>query len=222
MALTIVTWLWGGAYTEAHVQNLANACKRHMGEHRYVCFSDREVPGVETIIYQGRKFPNSLGWGKRVNHLRRLWVLSDEAREALGDEIIMLDIDSVLLGPIEVPQEDFKIWKCPSIGKHKIAYNPSVMFMRGDALPGLWDKFLAAPRKTWLAAKNAGWTGNDQAVISHHVHGMNVATWDERDGLFSFRDHGERPPAHAKLVSFYGPYDPAKYLHLDWVAENWR
>jgi hypothetical protein len=222
MALTVVCWLWGDKYTDEHVTRMASMAARHLPPHRFVCIADRGIDGVDTLIYKGRVFPRSAGYGVSGNCLRRLWLFSPEAREILGDEILQIDLDMILLAPVEMPAEPFKIWKCPSKGVRKFAYNPSFMYVRGDAIPGLWENFLAFPRRTWLKARRAGWTGNDQAVICHAVQDMNVPVWDEADGFYSFRDHGCELQPGAKIVGFYDAFDPASETALPWVAENWR
>ncbi|MGH7184487.1 MAG: hypothetical protein ACREJN_21285 [Nitrospiraceae bacterium] len=86
------------------------------------------------------------------------------------------------------------------------------------------------------SAPMTGYTGTDRDYTKSYIAKSEsegraqrrpfVPMWDDRDGILSYRDHLQcNPYTHpegAKIVSFFGDFDPINYKHLPWVESYWN
>jgi hypothetical protein len=208
VTLTVISWLWGNRYTRQHAARMKSMLARHL-----------TIPHEFHLIrgHIGEKWP-----ARDRKALRRLQMLDPALFP--GETVLQLDIDCVITGNIDhlVTDDPVKIWKCPSMGARGYALNPSVMLVKRGALDWLWHEVKADPMAAMLRAKADGWTGTDQAVLGYALD-HKVATYGEADGIYSWRDMGSQDlPDDARMVHFYGPYDPAWVRRVPWVREHWR
>ena len=228
MTLSVVCWLWGDKYTPEHVNRLRAMVRRNLAlPHEFYCITDNPE-GLDEFVRPVPIWDDFAAWQK---HRRRLKIFAPEMRDIFGDRILQIDLDTVVVGDLTplVDDSDFRVWKCPSVGKSGFAYNPSFMLMRTGARERVWNEFCAAPHQIAGAARATGWVGTDQGVIGYLL-APHERTWDEGDGLYAFRDHirgndGKRLPGNARLVGFYGPFDPADPAlreRYPWLRTNWR
>lgn len=244
--LSVVTWKWsapapangrpgdrlGTRYTAEHVNRLAAMVGRHLPEpHQFVCIAD-DARGLAGGI---RYMPGWSGDDHLYRHTRRLRTFSAEMAELLGPRILMLDLDTVILGdltPLVEVTAPLALWRCPSLRTASgLVYNPSVALFDAGYLDPMWRAFATDPDGTVARARKNGWRNSDQAVINDWIteHALPVHAWTDADGLYSFRDaarHWPCAPPDARLVGFYDPrYDPSMTeLHAEhpWIAEHWR
>jgi hypothetical protein len=222
--IAVVTYLWGTAYEPAHVQQLARSVAHWLPvRHRFVCVSDDRIPGVKTMRNPAPTFFSARCY-------RRLWLFSPEAC-GLGDGILHLDLDLVVCGSLEpfVHQGDFRIYRAGSVARQGYSLNPSVFWLRPGTQPDLWARFLAAPSEVARAANGAGFWGSDQAVISYLRQGVDVSTFDDADGLVSYRrirhEKLAAPPPGTRIVSFHGkrsPFEPEIQAAHPWIRAAWQ
>lgn len=236
--LTVVLWKWknlGGwkQYTADHVNRLAAQISTHLkAPHRIVCFTD-DAEGIGSgvtarPIREGAAPVPRFDRMPLRNCFRKLGVFNPAMREIAGERLLQIDLDTVIVGDIShiaQREEPLVIWRSPSIGKKGFALNTSLVLHTPGSRKDLWDTYVADPEGVALAARAAGWTGTDQAVVAHLA--PDAATFDESDGIISFRDHlrgGDRGlPPDARLVSFYDRFDPADpkvRAIAPWIAES--
>jgi len=202
----------GGDYGPVDVRRLVRQLwGRLIGhvEHRIVCLSDMPVPGVD-VVPLAHGWP---GWWSKLE-LFRPGVFPN------GDRIFYIDLDTILLGPIDsilsidqrfVVLEDF--YHPPKYG------SGLMMWTAGDAMLRdlVWTPFAADPER---AMEVSGWWG-DQAWLWRTVPLDAVSYFQrERPGeVVSFKVHCRdgRPPEGARVVCFHGRPKPADLAELDWV-----
>ncbi len=228
-APAIVTWLWGDKYTAEHVTRLGDQIREKTTHpFRLVCVTDRPaIPGWQCV-----PLPARLPGTKRQSI--RLWTFSEAAMKAIGDRTLTLDIDMIVCGdlaPFLSERADFAIWRSDSTGRHGYALNPSVMLQRWPNCQFIWKRWGKDPEWVLRNALRAGWTTQDQAVISYQMCTEPHVQWTEADGIYSARlleDPVDRsiaePPADARIVSFHGkkdPADPALQERAPWLLKYW-
>ncbi len=234
--LDVICWKWKpkpgyrSKFQSSHVNVLKSMVGRNYSKpFRFSCITD-DPRGLDPSI---RPLPLS----SALTHLKnpsfhngpncypRLWAFSEEAKEAIGPRFVSMDIDVVITGsldPILDRKEDFIIWgdTAPSTW-----YNGSLWMMTAGARKQVWDDF--DPNRSPQEANASGQRGSDQGWISYKL-GPNEATWTDKDGIYSFRNHIMRRPRYslpenAKVVVFHGAHDPwdRKAQRQSWVKKNW-
>lgn len=214
------------------VNVLARMVRRHYQKpHRFTCVTD-DPAGIDPAI---RILPLWDDHGKLANPMgphnpscyRRLKLFSPEAAELIGPRFVALDLDLVITGdvsPLWDCPEDFAIWKNPT---PPTPYNGSMFVLRAGARPKVWTDF--DPARSPQQTRNARMFGSDQAWISYCLPGEK--TWDEADGVYSFRTHllpkngkAKDLPANARVVVHHGRIDPwsPEARRIPWVREHWH
>lgn len=233
--LGVVCWLWGGFrdYRAEQVNTLQRMFARQLElPHRFWCVADDPAGlNLEAVRYwktppaaaaigaikspEGDRFPSCY---------RRLWMFSQEA-EALGDRLLLIDIDLLLTAPIAPlldRPEDFVGWQ-PIMQWGRIGrFGGGLYLLRAGSRRHVWDRFKGAESIT--AARAAGFRGSDQAWISYCLSNKGEATWSRNAGIYSIRDirNGALPlPIDARLVQFNGPQKPWN-TPLPWAREFWQ
>lgn len=214
-----VCFLWNTGfrdYRPEHVNTLAHATRHFDPEpHRFICITDDKGPfstAVEVMPMpasakglarlqapQGKDFPSSY---------RRLWCFSPEAT-VLGDRIMLLDIDAMIvgpLGPLWEAEGDFVGWRPKSIwGKENRIGGGTWMHTPGTAT-WFWDRFKSNPQTMIEETRAIGWAGSDQALMSRFL-AAKYPLWPADCGIYSSQDgvfHWDIPPPDAKIVHFNG------------------
>lgn len=211
--LTVVCWKWRGwraIYEPRHVHALKRMVEQHLHmPHRFVCITD-DADGLECETVPL--------WDSPVEHVRsgypncfvRLGVFSIEARELLGERVLSIDLDCVILDDITdlIGDDDLKIMAgsvCP--------YNGSLFLHRTGTRSWLWDEIAADPISSLQAVRRHArktrrdYYGSDQAWIAYRC--PDEPTWTEADGVYQYRRLGARPlPDDARIVFFAGPEKP--------------
>lgn len=214
-----VCFLWNNGfrdYAPEHVNILAHALQYWDPEpHRFICVTRVQgdfSPAVEVLYTppeaekvgsipapQGKDFPSSY---------RRLWCFSEDAT-FLGDRIMLLDIDAMIVGNISELWEtegDFVGWRPISIwGREDRIGGGTWMHTPGTAT-WLWEKFHVEPQKLISETWAKGWAGSDQAIMSRFLH-KKYPQWPQMCGIYGSQDgvfQWDIPPADAKIVHFNG------------------
>lgn len=215
------------------VNVLASMVRRNYQKpHRFTCITDDPKgidPSIRIIpLWQDHAGVSSPHGRHQPSCYRRLKLFSPEAAEIIGPRFVSLDLDMVITGdliPLWDRPDDFVIWKNAS---PPTPYNGSMLLMTAGARPQVWLDF--DPKHSPQQAKAAGVFGSDQAWISYKL-GKGEKTWDEADGVYSYRVHIEpkvgpvKPlPDNAKIVVFHGRVDPwsQEGQKIKWVRKNWR
>ena len=223
--ITVVTYLWGRKhYQPKHVQRLAASVDRWLAApHRFRCITDQSIEGVTTLPDLGRTYP--------ARCYRRLWLFSPRACD-VGDQILHLDLDLVICGPLDglVPRaSNLAIYKAGSIAAQGYSLNPSVLWLRTGTQTDLWTRFTANPTRLAAAANQDGFWGSDQAILSHLRKDAGVDTVGDADGVVSFRRirHEQLTAPHpgTRIVSFHGrrtPFEKDVQAAHPWIVQAWQ
>lgn len=239
MRLTFLCWLWKGVnltgreFLPEHVGVLARMLARHCPvPHRFVCLADRTKgfpEGVEALATPPTAarlaaLPSPEG-GRFPACYRRLWAFSDEAA-ALGDRLVVMDIDLVIVGslePVLARAEPFVGWRPLASWGGRLRIGGGLYALTAGACQDVWTSFVANPPAAIARARAAGYRGSDQAWLSYSL-AESCPVWGPEAGLYSIRDmaNGRAPlPRDARLVQFNGPVKPWQ-SQLSWVRAHWR
>ena len=226
--ITVLLWKWHqpnyrSRFTAENVNIMINMIGRNLDlPHRFLCITD-DPAGVSCETYPLWNEPNvNLPQG-RPNCYRRLKVFGEFGKE-LGDRLLSIDLDAVITGNITQivdRKEDFVIWKDVS---QSTLYNGGLWCMTAGTRKQVWEEFRP---EILQETKRLGIVGSDQAIVSH-ILGPGEATWDENDGILSYRAHlrrGTLPlPPDARIVMLHGSENPDSPgpQSKRWVRDNYR
>jgi len=228
--LTVVCWKWHDSkwqsrYSADHVNALASMVAKNLKRpHRFVCVTD-DARGIDLDIGIVPLWPDLAEMG---HCYRRLKAFSKDSIGLLGNNILSIDLDSVVCGDLSslIPGEDcdFKIAKDT---QPPTPYNGSMFFIRNASRSIVWDSF--DPVNSPKAGQKLGYCACDQAWIAACL-GTQEKVWNCDDGVLSYRNevlrnHGGKLPANAKIVFFHGavkPWDKNILSKHDWIARHYR
>lgn len=194
--ITVACLLWGDwchPHGEGYVRKLRDRMRRHLTvPHRFVCLSDRDIDGVETIRFEPR-----FTWNLNKFHLYRPDI-------GLQGRVLAIDLDVVPIGPMD----DFALYGgefavCESFGD-KGQCGGSILSFEGGTMGWLYEKIAANP-KFWAEA-----TGGSERMFLRHalkrpdfwqdLNPGKVASWKRHctggipDGTCALVFHGEPRP----------------------------
>lgn len=195
-------------YTPDKVQIVASMIKRHLTlSHRFICLSDVEVPGVETI-------PLKHNWGTWYSKFE---IFRPDLPKA--DYSFYLDLDTAIVGSIDSILEtaikdrhDFIILQ--DFYRYKInpfAMGSGLMFWNNwCGFDFLYKKYVETPITM---------TGGDQSILEKWLAGKNIGYWQKiTNGIGSYKVHvypfGKVSNTH-KIICFHGvprPWDKSQKI----------
>lgn len=231
--ISVVCFLWRTpgyrfAYTAEQVNVLRRMVARNYPEpHRFLCVTDMPQgldDGIEVIpLWDDYKdLPNVSFGAAGPSCYRRLKVFSEWFGEIAGKRFVCIDLDVVITGdlrPLWNRGEDFIALRDPA---RLWPFNGSMFMQRAGSKSFIWDEF--DPATSPQQAHAAGCQGSDQGWLSYRL-GKEGATWDQSDGVLSFRvdlKRGSRPlPKNAKVVFFHGKPKPWDVMNIGWVRDNY-
>ena len=236
--IDVICWKWKAPlgyrsyFTGKHVNILRRMVRRHLFlPHRFSCITD-DPRGIEPDIriiplwsdYCDLKNPNVSGG---PSCYRRLKAFSKEAKDIIGERILSIDLDCVIVDditPLVDREEDFICWGDTAKGTH---YNGGFWLMKAGTRLQVWETFDEKTSPKLTRANNI--IGSDQAWISYCLKGEDPK-WGTADGVYSFRNHyigKARKELHdnAKIILFHGAHDPWDadvQVKWPWVEEYYR
>jgi len=218
--LTVACWKWKGwrrsdFYCAAHVNALYRMVQKHLHvPYRFVCFTD-DPKGIECETQPIWDVCDVGVAEDRANCFRRLRFWSEQGKELVGDQVLSLDLDIVILGDITHlvdTKEDFKAaWGTVA------DMNGSVWLYRTGTRQDVWDDLNrhANDRIQWhnqTKREKLGkipLIGSDQAWLSMKYD--YIPTWTKADGLYHFRPlllNDEPMPTDCRILCFAGRNKP--------------
>lgn len=233
-------WKKFNKYRAKHVNVLYSMLKRHMHDpFRLVCLTDmpQGINNEIDILPVWKDFEEYGGCYRRLKLFKR------EMRELIGEKIVSIDLDCVILSdisPLFRNLPDFKIMKASG----KNLYCGALFAVRPGTCPQGWEGF--EPKRVVFREnrchlyRGTNFIGTDQAVLGDVF--PNAPTWHWKDGIYNFREMtgqslscrkvwarnkykiGQLPP-NARIVFFNGKFDPSQLsLHreYEWIRKNWR
>jgi hypothetical protein len=199
----------GGAYSPIWVQRLAAGVRRNSPPcTRFVCLSDVNVPGVETIPLQ-YDWPR---WWPKIEAFR------------LPGRVMLLDLDKVVVGPLD----DMLSWT----GERAILRDfhragmigSAVVLWEADGMRSVWDAFIRDP---WKEINTERPLGRMDYFIRDHI-GPHEFVQDLFPGqVVSYKIHiGRRPvvkpPRNARIVCFYARPKLDSLESTHWLRKEWE
>lgn len=245
---SVVCYLWRGAreFHPDYVDALARMVAHHLPEpHRFICVTDRDPRRFSSAVEvlpmppaalrlaqlrtpEGEKFPSSYP---------RLWTLSAEAAQILGEWVLLLDVDCMVvsdLRPLFRLSADFVGWNVrPPPGGPK-RFGGGTWLHRTGTRTHVYEDFVKDPAAAIACARAAGYRGSDQAWISYCLASREPC-WPEPSGIFCAQDyrkaarieaprnrHGRRRrvPGPARVPPAVPP--GAIILHMNGVQKPWN
>jgi hypothetical protein len=230
--ITAVAWKWGSLFSALHVNVLREQLDRHLHmEHELLCITD-DPTGLDGDIVIA-EMPTAFADTPRCR--RRMQGFSREMSARLGDRVLYLDLDLVIVDnitPIVSRPEPIVGWRVGHAG----VYSGSFMLADAGALDGAWQAYRADPVGYPARVQPRG-VPSDQAMVNHWLATQPpIGTWTERDGFVSYYGHGYERLEHLGV----GPNTPqlpvgarivvlgSADLHVleqperyPWVREHW-
>jgi hypothetical protein len=239
--LSVVTYLWspdeGSKYSEYRAEDvrlLQRMVARNLSvKHRFIVVTDKPKLFAEDADIQAVPI-------NRKTHVAgtcfvRLFTFSPQARAVLGERVLQLDLDTVIVGsldPIVDRNEDLVLWRnprkwaltFPEVGyaKELAWFNASMLLHSPGTWGVIWQNF--GPARPWAR--------DDQWLISDYA-GKDNPYWDQSHGVYRLapvrRRHlgvfGELPE-NARIVNFPGTaakeFLRGKPESNPWIAEHRR
>lgn len=230
--LTIVLWAWKPrgprmhkgriTYGPALANAQAKAIRAHLTiPHEIVVVTDHPAHEFDSslrIVDAAEHFAEHADLGACY---RRLKMFAPEAREILGDRIVSIDLDMVVvrdLTPLFTDWYPFRIWRSESLAGQP--YNGSLIAHTAGANPQAWHDF--RPPQTIQAARMQGFRGSDQAALAY-ILGKDQPVWTWQDGVFYLARNcpRDRLPELARIVFSPGGMkvtDPLVQSRYPWIA----
>lgn len=239
-APSFVTFKWKPApgyrstFTAEHVNTWAAMVRRHYQKPlRLICVTDDANgidPSIETLPLWNdfADLPSPHG-GRFPSCYRRLKIFSKEAKDLLGETIVLSDLDCVItdnIVPLVDRDEDFIAWGDTGPGDWAGGYNCSFVRLRAGTRTKVWETF--DPENSPRLAQAAKCLGSDQGWISYCLGKGNEPMFRRTDGVYSYpndiKHKGGALPANARVVFFHGNVDPwsPQAQQLEWVRQHYR
>lgn len=237
MMLSVVCWKWGD-WTAEYVNKLRLMMGRHLHvPHETVCVTD-DAAGIDPRVRIVR--PPAIGRILEPRCRRRLWQYDACFAERLGERILSIDLDVVVVDdvtPLFDRGEELVLWKVGYAG----VFCGSPVLMRPGVLDAMCFDFLADPDGVLAASgpARAGYVPSDQDVLNHYVNRRferkheGVPRWTDADGLVvnpiprALLVPGSEPlwklPSGARIV-FMGGAERAvmEERRYPWIERCWR
>jgi len=206
--LTVLCVLRSGkGYDAEWVRKLRDGVARNLGEHRFACLSDVEVP-CERIPLK-HDFP---GWWAKIE-LHRPGVITGKT--------LYLDLDTVITGSLNA-LEDLPHQFAMLRNFHNPALVGSGVMWFTKPLEGVYERFLEGPERVidWYDrnGRNGAYVGDQSFLwdtLDHKVEKLN------RPDIRSYKMHCRQGlPEGTSIVCFHGePKLPQ--VQAEWVSRCW-
>jgi hypothetical protein len=196
--------IYRDGYTADDVLRLRNMVADHLDDHRFVCFSDVDVPCERIPLEHGWS-----GW----------WSKLELFSQVFDDTVLYFDLDTVIAGSLrEFAAFDHRFTMLRDFGSWNVP-NSGFMAWRGD-YSHLYRAFAESP-EGWMREYIAPPRLGDQSFISERQKPDHL--WQDvfPDQVFSYKLHvrGKPRPPDARVVCFHGV--PKGAGSSGWVKEIW-
>ncbi len=191
-------------YTPADVERLMNMVAKNLGDHRFVCFSDVDVPCERIPLKHG--WP---GWWSKIELFS--WVFDGP--------VLYFDLDTVICGDLtELAEYPHKFTMLKDLGKRDTPAS-GMMAWNGD-YSHIYLTFKSDP-SFYMTMYSGSLNLGDQAFIAKNQ--KPDCLWQQifPNRIFSYKFHllGKPKPDEAKVVCFHG--EPKGSGSSGWVRDIW-
>lgn len=215
----------GRIYNEEWVYRLRHGVERYAGRKvRFVCLSDVEIPGVETI--------------KLIQEWPKYWSKIELFRKDLFDgPVLYIDLDSIVVGDVSrimSVRHNFTMTHEWAKGSDSDAFQSSVMAWDGD-YSFIYKMFKNDPKHYIKAFNSAGYKKDHNGESKYRNIGdqgfIPIAIKAAGKDVLSFRNYfsenivssykyakcEEAPPSDAVIVTFHGKSKMDK-MNIGWAS----
>ena len=231
MTVTVACVYWGKKFSLDYVHNLKAAVERNTTvQHKFVCFSDRSLPGVDTKLLR----PGYEGWWNKMQ-------LFDPANKA-GDRMVYLDLDTVITGNLDWLLEDrswfMGIEDVGAVNKNqphlKNRLQTGVMAWKFDPVSFLWNEFVLGFDRIIDSFRGDG--EYLTSVINPYQRALLQHKYPGKLKSYKYDVYPNRPKEDVSIVCFHGrpsieqamvesittpmrTYEPQKWIKDYWYNE---
>lgn len=230
--LTVVTWLWDQPCfrTQYDVQTVITmrdmVVKYYQKPHRFVCVTEEDIPGIETIKLDDQFAAlSNPTWENGPSCYRRLIAFSSEAAEQFGERFVSIDLDAMIMGDLSpLWDRDDDIVLLPGLSAH-VPYCGSMWMMDTGCRPDVWSKF--DPEKSPRLTMAAGLKGSDQAWLGYMLKDEPI--WKGQSDIMYFGPYTKsgriaRDKPDCRIMFFNGrlkPWDSDVRKAFPWITEHY-
>jgi len=235
--IDVVCVLWGDKYSDYYVRILKAMVERNTTfEHRFICFSDREVEGVDCrpLIYEDLQ-----GWWQKI-------YLFKEGNK-LNERVVYFDLDTVITGNIDwlmkyrgafmgIENLGVNNHKYEDVTQYKGVLQSGVMAWNFPRMTTVWTTFDLPQNKANILANCRGdgeflhalfKANNKQPKFIQH-------RWPGKLRSYKYECYENGLPEGTSIVCFHGEPSPYQAIHetvtpwgtvyepREWVAEYWK
>lgn len=184
----------GGDFEPAHVQRLADQCRKFSPGSRFLCLSDMEITGVETKpLLNG--WP---GWWCKINCLN------------VPGPVLYMDLDTTVCGdlaPLLAAAQKHRFIALRDFNPSQRDIGSGLMGWGGD-ISFLFEEFARDPEGHMAQCKTRQWFG-DQGFIDRYVGKREYWQSLVPGSVVSFKKHcGNGTPSGARVICFHGKPRP--------------
>lgn len=199
MTVTVACVYWGNKFSLDYVHNLKAAIERNTTiPHKFVCFSDRSIPGVDTKLLR----PGYEGWWNKMQ-------LFDPANKA-GDRMVYLDLDTIITGNVDWLLEDrswfMGIEDVGAVNKHqphlKNRLQTGVMAWEFDPVSFLWNEFVLGFDRIIDSFRGDG--EYLSSVINPYQRALLQHKYPGKLKSYKYDVYPNRPEEDVSIVCFHG------------------
>lgn len=245
--LTFVCWRWRpqpgyrSTFAPETVTALRDMIARHYARpHRFLCITDDQASidrGIETMPLWSdhAAVPNPNG-PHNPSCYRRLKVFAPGAREIFGEQLVSIDLDTVIVDDITPLVDRADPFVAYWIEYAKV-FSGSLILMNTGYLDEMFQTFAADPEGFPVRIQSKG-VASDQAMLNWFIRLRQppMGRWTERDGIVlyfgkgyeRFEHLGVGPtratlPAGARMVAFgSADLDVLNHPTLPFIQEHYR
>jgi hypothetical protein len=227
--LTFVTWLWTQTgfrtrYTfETVIEIKRMIAKYYKKPHRFICVTDQEIPGIETIDL-GSRFSEleNPTWKNGPSCYRRLIAFSKDAKKYFGSRFVSIDLDTIIMDDITELFDRNEEIVLLSGKSREVPYCGTLWMMNSGCRESVWTRFdpETSPRLTMAA----GLHGSDQAWLGYSLK-KNEATWKlggDIQAFLEYMEHKTTEKPKCKIMFFNGkkkPWDLSMRIKYPWIKD---
>lgn len=229
MTITVACVFWGTKFSSKYVYNLKEMIERNTTvDHKFVCFSDKEVPGIETII-----LPTGMnGWWNKI------YLFSKD--NGLSGRIVYFDLDTVIVDNIDwLMNWDGNLMGIEDLG----AINPHqqhlknklqspILSFKHDKNIKIWEYY--KNNQTSIEKRIRGDGEFLEAIIPNNYRTLLQHVFPNKLKSYKYHIYPNRPDSETSIVCFHGrpsiiesmtetiETPMRKYLPNNWVKEYWK
>ena len=227
--ITVACVFWGDKFSLDYVYNLKAMVKRNTTiEHKFVCFSDRQIPGIETLILP----KGMMGWWNKIYMFKK--------NNGLSDRVVYLELDTVIVNNIDWLLEwngDFMgIEDLGAINSHqshlKNKLQSAILAFDYNKNHAIWDYYIK--NKVTIEKKIRGDGEYLQAILPVDYRTLLQNIFPNKLASYKYHIYPNRPNKEMSIVCFHGRPSiiqsmtetvvtpMATYEPNDWVKEYWN